>query len=46
MKHIGEVNGITRKQLLVYINTRKEVNRKRAKKTYKITVGKWVLAWK
>ena len=46
MKHIEEVNGITRKQLLAYIETRKQINRKRAKKTYKITVGKWVLAWK
>ncbi len=46
MKHLETINCLTRKQLLACINTRKEINKKRAKKTYKITVGKWVLAWK
>jgi len=46
MKHLEEVNKITRKQLLRYIEERRQINKKRAKKTYKVVVGKWVLAYK
>ena len=44
MKHLEEINGISRKQLLNYIEGRRGINKTRAQKSYKVVVGKWILS--